>query len=154
MKMKDIVVGEDYAVGSERYNERATVVDKGNLERRVYSGRGHSHTSTGAGVRISKTRWGGKRAFEEIVPPNKIVRPWAEQERIKAEQRKVDQAIDQRNHRIDERAAQLNKRLRACDITGDNPYPSARRSTTGAITVSLSYTEAGALLDLLAKVPE
>ena len=74
MKLKDIKVGEDYAVGSDTYSQRATVVEVG-VHGRVMHGF-HSLPSTHANY--VKVRF--SNGISQTVVSRSVLRPWSEQE--------------------------------------------------------------------------
>lgn len=99
MKAKDIVIGQEYAVGSEHYPERAVALEVGPISRRVYSGTrwdfgGHNSTTPACRVRVLQRKTGLPGQQETVYALTKILRPWAEQEARDeaAKQRRIREA--------------------------------------------------------------
>lgn len=150
MKAKDIVVGQDYAVGSYAscyQPRRATVLEVGDIPHEVrhddgasmVRGMRHSHTSTSTApcvrVQIKYGTDGPACGPVEIVPLNQVLQLWAEWE---ADQREAE---DSREARIAE-TRDLLERLqrysgvrihwRDTDGTHFTLYPSSLRELVDA----------------------
>ncbi len=147
MKKADIVVGEDYAVGTESYLRRATVLEVGNIERRVYSGArwdwsGHKTNSVAARVRYVGP--GAPVLPEKVVPLSQVIRPW-----VAEEQRQKDRAAIEAAHAA--KRAELEKRMvdlqRALARHGINAR--ARIPHSDTVEVVLSRDAVVELIDLL-----
>lgn len=103
MKTKDIVVGQEYAVGTASWSRRARVVEVGDITRRVFSGArwdwlGHDVTSKA--VRVVYLHADGE-SHDEVVPPGKVLHTWERELEIqraaaRLRQEKERQAIDAR----------------------------------------------------------
>lgn len=99
MKLKDIKVGEDYAVGSESYSRRGTVLEVG-VKRKVSDASGfHLYDSTRAdSVLVIHPPWTERdRPTRAYVACRQVLRPWAEQEKINTELREISAKIGAAN---------------------------------------------------------
>lgn len=99
MKAKDIIVGQEYAVGSEHYPERAVALEVGPISRRVHSGArwdfgGHLSTAPACRVRLLQRKNGLPGQREEVYALAKVLRPWADQaaKDEEARQRRIREA--------------------------------------------------------------
>jgi len=126
MKLKDIQVGVDYAVGSEEFCGRATVLEKG-LKRHVQTGARwdyHGHTSSRADS--VKVRWvdgPGRAVRETLEAPQRFLRTWAEQEPIQTA--KADAAAERQGREA--RVKKLVKALTAAGVKCREGYRSGRQ---------------------------
>jgi len=96
MKMRDIEVGKEYAVGNtDRYTVRAVVLETV-LYRTVsdrYSFRGR-RSSRPDGVRVAYLNADGERVREKVEPQSFVRRPWAEQEELNERERERRRKLD------------------------------------------------------------
>ena len=79
MRLSDIKVGEEYAVGSEGYNQRRKVLEVG-VHGRVFSGFSHHKSEHANYVRVVQQDY----QAETIVTSRSILRLWSEQVPITA----------------------------------------------------------------------
>ncbi len=103
MKLKDIEVGEDYAVGSESFNQRGTVLEVG-VYGQVWAAGGFRRVTS---ARPNYVQLVGHRKFRS---PRTFLRPWAEQEVINAEllvKSKARVAEKERTERLRDAAPEL-----------------------------------------------
>lgn len=132
MKAKDIVVGEDYAVGSHSFPHRATVQSVGRSH-----GAWGRYTTSGicARVEYGSVRAGGTVA---LVALTEVLRPWADQEKLNAERRKADEA---------ERAAYDEARAAAAAIKAHFPFGDvlAIGKADGRVEITITVEQARAL---------
>lgn len=127
MKMRDIVIGGEYAVGHPEYPKKAVAVEVGNLTRRVYSGarwdfQGHLYTGPSCRVRYSADGRSPTTAndHEEVVALTQVLRPWEEQE-VLNEKKKARRNADAEARG---RARMLRNQLQNELMGGDEPMES------------------------------
>lgn len=153
MKAKDIIVGQEYAVGSEHFPERAVALEVGPISRRVFSGArwdfgGHTTNTPACRVQPLQRNFGMPEQGEVVYALSKILRPWSEQEAKdeEAKQRRIRQAKTDAALRF--KAEAVQDALAALDITA---YAWAR---DGRVEVKVHGSNLDDLLALLVRVRE
>ncbi len=130
MKMKDIRVGEDYAVGSESYSQRKTVLKVGVYGRVSSPGGWSTHTS-------DKPNYVQLVGHKDFRVARTILRPWAEQEVINAERlaQSHARAVEKKRvRRLSDVAPELLEVLKELLEKGDF-YGSAIELDTGHLSI-------------------
>lgn len=126
MKLKDIKVGEEYAVGTQKYNHRGTAVEVG-IRGRVMHGYHMADSEKADYVRLSRD---GRP--DSVVPCRQVIRLWSEQAPINAAKKAESDARfaeRKRVKRLHEAAEDLLEAAKSIiadwDITGA-PRPGTR----------------------------
>lgn len=153
MKAKDIIVGQEYAVGSEHYPERAVALEVGPISRRVHSGArwdfgGHLSSAPACRVRLLQRKTGLPGEREEVYALAKILRPWADQEAKDEDacQRRIKQTEAEQDLRAKAEAIQD-----AFDAVGIKVYTWAK---DGKVEIKVQGSNVDDLLTLLVRVQE
>lgn len=110
MKIKDIVIGETYAVGRGNYKNKARAVEVGPMVRRVWSGR-WSDRKTLPSVKVERLNRDGEVEGTEILAPQQVHSTWADYEKQREQENELRARREERSRNERNLAVQIAKAL-------------------------------------------
>ena len=94
MKLKDIKVGEEYAIGTDRWNKKGVVLEVGEITRPRAGWPRAGLTEVVKGAKVQYPDALNHQVSEEVVRPAAVLRPWTEQVAWEEAERKRREAAN------------------------------------------------------------